>query len=185
MRPDGSELRQVGSNLGGSLPRWSPDGTRIALWFPSAERVVIVSLDAALRETSRETVLLRAKGGGLLNVGGWSPDGRRLLLANEEPYTWKKTHHVYDIEAHRAVLLAVGDLLWFRWLDDGHLLGAGPSGLTRVSWPGGAVEALSEPMDDGDTTWSMELSDDGSTLILVRGTETVGLRVLELAAPQP
>jgi len=181
VRPDGTDLRQAAEHIGWSLPRWSPDGLRVAGWDPEAKRPVLVTLGADdLREVSREPILVGLPEGATVNVGGFSPDGRRLLLGFEEPYTWTHSYYIYDLQERRAEPLEQHDLVWFRWLDDGHLLAAGEEGIARVSWPGGEVEILMELPDDGQVTWSGELSADRSTLVMVRGSETVELRLIEL-----
>ena len=193
IRPDGADLHEAAADISSTPPRWSPDGARIAAWSPSAQRVVIVTLDEQLAERSREALLIQGQGGAEISVAGWSPDGRRLLLLYEEPFTWKTTYGVYDLEERRTELLDQQDLQWFRWLTDDSLLGAGAQGFARMSWPEGRLEQVYDVPADGQATWSAELSADGSTLVAVRGTETIALRALELsgarsspsAAPAP
>lgn len=80
----GSKRRRLSRDAAWGPPSWSPNGKAIA--FPTIDDVAIASVDG---RSQRKLGLPRSFGGGADVV--WSPDGRRIALANEVGPLYVKT----------------------------------------------------------------------------------------------
>lgn len=81
VRLDGANLRRLGSFRGDSpWPRWSPDGTRIAIPHNVNGQAEIVLVDVVSGATTTLT-----GGVGRKRFPSWSPDGRRLMYLLQPP----------------------------------------------------------------------------------------------------
>jgi serine/threonine protein kinase len=107
-----------------SLPRWSPDGKRIAFmgyYSGKAQNIFIVSADGGLPEQVTKTE----------NDGDptWSPDGNRLAFGgfplDEREASRKIVVQVLDLTTHKTSTLPNSEGLWSpRWSPNGRYLAA-------------------------------------------------------------
>ena len=178
IRPDGTGLTRAVPGAGWMLPRWSPDGRRLAVYDLEQDRIAIVTLNAEGREASRESILAQSPEGMLPALFGWSPDGGRLLLSWEEETTWESSYSIYDLETDEMEPLEHAGAEHFRFFDDQRFLWAADDGFGLLR-PDGEMELLME-MDDQQMLWSMELSENRSLLVMLRGGESASMRVLAL-----
>ncbi len=122
-RVDGSEAKQLSpTGMPVELPRWSPDGKRIAFMGKQGDRpwrILIVPLTGGVpREASR----------GDDNQGAptWSPDARSLVYGNvhcQEEQTC--AIHKIDVETGRVTAIPdSGGLATARWSPDGRYIAA-------------------------------------------------------------
>jgi Tol biopolymer transport system component len=79
MRPDGSDVRQISSGIGGSdwWPSWSPDGSRIAFAAIRKENWGIWTVGA---DGQGERMVLGGMGAGYVDNPVWSPDGSLIAF---------------------------------------------------------------------------------------------------------
>ena len=179
IRPDGTDLVRAVAGAGWVPPRWAPDSRRLAVYDLESARLAVVTLGPDHVEVSRETVLLTTPPGTLPALYDWSPDGRSLLLGFEDVETWQGTCALYDTETGETIDIPYGEADDLRWFDEGRLLASASDGVGLVTWPEGEVTVTME-LDEVLETWLVEVSDDGSLLLLVQGGETAGMRVIEL-----
>jgi Tol biopolymer transport system component/DNA-binding winged helix-turn-helix (wHTH) protein len=114
-RVDGSERLQLTiSPMRAALPRWSPDGKRIAfMGLKPGKAWTIYSVPADGGET--EQLVSDKEFHGDPN---WSPDGKRLVFG--EFYVQPKAIHVLDLETGRVSELPRSEGLYSpRWSPDG------------------------------------------------------------------
>ncbi len=164
-------------------PLWSPEGDRLAVYDMEQARLAIVTLDERFGEASRESVLLSTPPESLPTMYDWAPDGQSLLLGFEDVETWEGVCVSYDTGTGEVTEVPYGEADHLRWFDEGRLLGAADDGVGIVTWPEGEVTITLE-LDDGLKTWQVEVSEDRSLLMMVRGGETAGMRFIELETPE-
>ena len=80
MNPDGSGVTNLTNGEGGSLPAWSPDGTRLAFVRYSAGAVHLYVMNA---DGSGVTQLTHENYHDL-GRPAWSPDGTRIAFASDK-----------------------------------------------------------------------------------------------------
>jgi Tol biopolymer transport system component len=115
---DGSERLQLTiSPMRAAMPRWSPDGKRIAFTgLKPGKAWTIYSVPADGGET--EQLVSDKEFHGDPN---WSPDGKRLVFG--EFYVQPKAIHVLDLETGRASELPHSEGLFSpRWSPDGRFI---------------------------------------------------------------
>jgi len=178
MRLDGSGRVKVIEQAGWTPPRWSPDGRRLSVYDLETDRFNLVTLDERGAGADREVVLAQAGPDTWLNQFGWSPDGASLLIGIEDRETWQAEHFLYDIDRGELTAVETG-ADHVRWLAPGRLIGATDEGVGVADWPGGEPEVILE-LEGEEELLVLEVSADGSLLVLVRGDQTTGMRVLEV-----
>lgn len=72
VKPDGSELTQLTKDPNDGEPRWSPDGTRLALTSTATQGIMVVNAEGLARRV--------VTSGAADQAPTWSPDGRWLLF---------------------------------------------------------------------------------------------------------
>ena len=131
-RTDGSERMQLTYSTSATLPRWSPDGTKIA--FISAVwgkpwKIFIVSAQGG---TPQEVV---AEDRNEVDVD-WSPDGSQLVFGrvSQRSDTEPLQIQVYDLRTHQLSVVPGSDGLFSpRWSPDGRYLAAQSSDSKQIA----------------------------------------------------
>ncbi len=105
MGADGTGPRSLATNLGAFNPRWSPDGTRIAL-------------NTARPDGNWEAYVINVDGSGLTNLtnhpaddfaGPWSPDGTRMLMSTFRHDTPPSNQGIYVMNSDGTGLVRLTD----------------------------------------------------------------------------
>jgi len=104
-----------------ALPRWSPDGTKIA--FMSAQagkpwKIFIVSAQGGTPEEVRPQDTAEGD-------PGWSPDGNRLVFSRLPDNSTGSDIRILDLNTHNVSIIP-GSSGWFspRWFPDGRYIAA-------------------------------------------------------------
>jgi len=152
----------------GSLPRWSPDGSKILIWPKPRESEVVptpgmfrsVGEFAAiyvLEEGKAPRSLESAVGGLPLAPATWHPDGRVSVLAQGEGPNWRPSLHTFPIDGPVGRTEST--------LSDMPGMVPPMSGSVRVQWaPDGRSFFLTDPSDDPPAVWHVLVDSTGRTL---------------------
>jgi WD40 repeat protein len=120
-RVDGSDRLQLTSAPDKAvLPRWSPDGKRIAFfeaWDDKPWRVFVISADGGTpQELLPESSMSQAD-------PNWSPDGGRILFGGTNDAS--STLHILDLTTHQVQTLPGSQQIFSpRWSPDGNYVAA-------------------------------------------------------------
>ncbi len=119
---DSSERRRLSpASMQVHLPRWSPDGTRIAFRAEVPGKPVKIY---TISSSGQDLTQLISDDRGEADPG-WSPDGRKLVFGRMTlPFDSRsKSIHVYDFETKQVTTLPGSDGLYSpRWSPDGRFI---------------------------------------------------------------
>ena len=118
-RPDGSQgVRLTSPSLAVTLPRWSPDGARIAVAGAATGRADVVYLIPSAGGTAEPV----PASSYIVGTPNWSPDGKSLLFSVDPPAgnPVKPGIYIADLTtAQTRWLPGSGDLFYPTWSQDG------------------------------------------------------------------
>ena len=127
MRPDGTCLRSLTDQLeSASVPRWSPNGTRILCrgQFAGASGFYVINMDGGKMQKvlDRDEIAVDFPGAeplGLNDSASWLPDSKTVAVCAG---VWPKSSHVYliDTESLERTTLTLAKAAWTpAWSPDG------------------------------------------------------------------
>ena len=157
-RADGTERRPLTDPpLRVVLPRWSPDGERIA--FSGITPAHLWRIYAVPSKGGRPQPL--AEGRGAEADPGWSPDGRSLVFSRdlgEKPYTGFSLRLLDLATGQTTELPGSEGKSWPRWSPDGRHIAALPADSQKLLVLDLETGQWSEPVtgDVGFPTWSRD-----------------------------
>ena len=157
-RANGTEPRQLSPELDpGALPRWSPDGKRIAYTVQHPDRpwrIYVVDLETGTAHEASE-------GSDSQGAPTWSPDGRSLVYGNVDcGYTRNCGIHIIDLATGKVKSLPDSTgLSTARWSPNGRMISAQnveQHQLKVFDVRHGKWHTLADRIDGMDLSWSAD-----------------------------
>jgi Tol biopolymer transport system component len=202
---DGSHLERLTFDWASDiLPRWSPQGTRIAFLSDHAAASFgsRVDSDVHVLDLASRVVRRVSPGDGDSSGFAWSPDGERIVLVRSIGRDGLGSLWLVDVDGGEPSLLHPGPVGWPSWSPDGTTLAVytGPGADPRapleiglVDIASGAVTALGAGADrptwTGDGTYvvtSIETAAGFATVLFnARSGEQTILAVQASGRPSP
>jgi Tol biopolymer transport system component len=173
-RRDGTETRQLTfPPLTAALPRWSPDGRRIAYMFQSPGE-------------PWSSALVATEGGGSRSVGepgwvdpSWPPEGERLLFGTMWDWTSQSAGalHVVDLRTGGASVVPGSQGLYSpRWSPDGRSIAALSAPANRLALHDLGSGRWRDLITGTDILGFPSWTSDGKWIQVTRGSAIVRVR---------
>jgi hypothetical protein len=173
IRPDGSGVDQISDLPGGTVvPFWSPAGDRVVMGNMDGA-VMVADLEDPWPITSAVTLPLPE---GVLGVqpGGWTVDGRGVIVAGWEHDDTASTLYIYDLEEGSYRLISDRSLrMDFHYglpvpLGDGrHLLFSDNRGIKTLEIESGGVRSIL-PSEPGSQFVAARMGPDLKSIFFLR-----------------
>ncbi len=172
---------------------WSPDGARLLL----SSRGTIVSWTPASEAEKLWPPEDWGEVGGRFQASGWTPDGNRLAIIDDEGqvlfidaegrFEWETRGHVLPLIhmgfTPQGTLLTASREAWHEWsLQGEHLDGATPGGIEAVAVDGASLVSrvggrwVVKDRVSGEELWSVETSEPNASVLLSNDGQSLVIR---------